>query len=146
MSLLGYLVTVGQVAVEVVFALEHAAAVHVGAERESGAHGLVDCGGVEHGQGAREGGIKKAYPAVFGRAQNEVERETERRMKLLLSVREPECHADDCGATTRTLWYQVPVFLLFFLFFCTLLSSFWTSRGHRCRPFPPVLAFSFYRA
>ena len=28
---------------------------------------------------------------------------------------------------------------------CTLvLSSFWTSRGHRCRPFsPPVLAFNF---
>ena len=36
----------------------------------------------------------------------------------------------------------------FFFFFCTLsLSSFWTSRGHRCRPFsPPVLAFNFYRA
>ena len=33
-------------------------------------------------------------------------------------------------------------------FFCTpLLSSFWTSRGHRCRPFsPPVLAFNSYRA
>ena len=28
-----------------------------------------------------------------------------------------------------------------------LLSNFWTSRGHRCRPFsPPVLAFNFYRA
>ena len=28
-----------------------------------------------------------------------------------------------------------------------LLSSFWTSRGHRCRPFfPPVLAFNFCRA
>ena len=28
-----------------------------------------------------------------------------------------------------------------------LLSSFWTSRGHRCRPFsPPVLAFNCYRA
>ena len=28
-----------------------------------------------------------------------------------------------------------------------LLSSFWTSRGHRCRPFsPPALAFNFYRA
>ena len=37
-----------------------------------------------------------------------------------------------------------------FLFLCFspyLLSSFWTSRGHRCRPSsPPVLAFSFYRA
>ena len=37
------------------------------------------------------------------------------------------------------------VFLFFFL--TLLLSSFWTSRGHRCRPFfPPVLAFNFYRA
>ena len=27
------------------------------------------------------------------------------------------------------------------------VSSFWTSRGRRCRPFsPPVLAFNFYRA
>ena len=34
-----------------------------------------------------------------------------------------------------------------FLFRTLLLSSFWTSRGHRCRPFfPPVLAFNFYRA
>ena len=36
-----------------------------------------------------------------------------------------------------------------YFFFCTLLvlSTFWTSRGHRCRPFfPPVLAFNFYRA
>ena len=34
-------------------------------------------------------------------------------------------------------------------FFLTLvLSSFWTSRGHRCRPFSPpiLLAFNFYRA
>ena len=38
--------------------------------------------------------------------------------------------------------------LLFFFFFHTLLlSSFWTSRGHRCRPFfPTVLAFKLYRA
>ena len=38
--------------------------------------------------------------------------------------------------------------LLFFFFPRTfLLSSLWTSRGHRCRPFfPPVLAFKFYRA
>ena len=35
-----------------------------------------------------------------------------------------------------------------FFFLTLLLSSFWTSRGHRCRPFPPppVLAFMFYRA
>ena len=25
-------------------------------------------------------------------------------------------------------------------------AIFWTSRGHRCRPFPPVRAFNFYRA
>ena len=39
-------------------------------------------------------------------------------------------------------------FFFFFFFFRThLLSSFWTSRGHGCRPFsPPVLAFNFYRA
>ena len=45
------------------------------------------------------------------------------------------------GATTL-------FFLLFFLFLLTLsLSSFWTSRGHRCRRFfPPVLVFNFYRA
>ena len=38
--------------------------------------------------------------------------------------------------------------LFFFFFFCTLsLSSFWTSRGHRCRPFSsPVLAFNFFIA
>ena len=35
----------------------------------------------------------------------------------------------------------------FFFFLTLLLSSSWTSRGHRCRPFsPPVLAFNFYRA
>ena len=37
----------------------------------------------------------------------------------------------------------------FFLFFSLklLLSSFWTSCGHRCRPFsPPVLAFNFFIA
>ena len=38
--------------------------------------------------------------------------------------------------------------LLFFLFSITLLlSSFWTSRGNRCRPFsPPLLVFEPYRA
>ena len=35
----------------------------------------------------------------------------------------------------------------FFFFHQRLHSSFWTSRGHRCRPvFPPVLAFNCYRA
>ena len=49
----------------------------------------------------------------------------------------------------RPLKRDPPLYLFFiFLLFCTLLlSSFWTSRGHRCRPFsPPVLAFNFYRA
>ena len=34
------------------------------------------------------------------------------------------------------------------IFFVALvLASFWTSCGHRCRPFSPsVLAFNFYRA
>ena len=42
--------------------------------------------------------------------------------------------------------YLVP-FLFFFFFLTLLLSSFWTSRVHRCRPFsPPVLAITFYRA
>ena len=50
------------------------------------------------------------------------------------------------------------IVLCFFVFFITFtfqLNSlevlpsaiFWTSRGHRCRPFsPPVRAFNFYRA
>ena len=42
--------------------------------------------------------------------------------------------------TTATIY-------IYIYFLTLLLSSFWTSRGHRCRPFcPPVLAFSFYRA
>ena len=37
--------------------------------------------------------------------------------------------------------------LLFFFFLTLLLSSFWTSRGHRCRPFsPPVLSPSVFIA
>ena len=36
---------------------------------------------------------------------------------------------------------------IFFFFHTHLFSSFWTSRGHRCRLVsPPVLAFNFYRA
>ena len=43
------------------------------------------------------------------------------------------------------LYVCIRVRVLFF--FTLLLSSFWTSRGHRCRSFfPPVLAFFFYRA
>ena len=47
------------------------------------------------------------------------------------------------------LWSSEMQSLFFFLFvvYTLLLSSFWTSRGHRCRPFSPhVLAFNFYRA
>ena len=43
----------------------------------------------------------------------------------------------------------VPHMVAFFFIFCHthLLSSFWTSRGHRCRLFSsPVLAFNLYRA
>ena len=56
-------------------------------------------------------------------------------------------------------WYQVhrhttssildggPWLFLLLLFLTLLISSFWTSRGHRRRPFSsPVLAFNFYRA
>ena len=44
-----------------------------------------------------------------------------------------------------------PIYLKYslytYFFFTLLLPSFWTSRGHRCRPFfPPILAFNFYRA
>ena len=46
---------------------------------------------------------------------------------------------------------QFGCLLFVFVFFShtrtLLLSSFWTSRGHRCRPLSPsVLAFDFYRA
>ena len=40
-------------------------------------------------------------------------------------------------AVKRKKWYYHYTFLVFF-FFCTLLlSSLWTGRGHKCRPFPP---------
>ena len=56
-----------------------------------------------------------------------------------------------CPARRPTRFWppQCDSFCFFsFVFFHThLLSSFWTSRGHRCRPFsPPVVAFTFYRA
>ena len=41
------------------------------------------------------------------------------------------------------------MYVLFFFFFLTLLlSSFWSSRGHRCRPFPhpPRFLFSIFIA
>ena len=43
--------------------------------------------------------------------------------------------------------HQVCTSVLLLVLFTLLLSSFWTGRGHRCRPFsPPVFAFNFYRA
>ena len=49
--------------------------------------------------------------------------------------------------TWAVLSTRQPTLCHFFSFLTLLLSSFWTSRGHRCRPFsPPVLAFNFYRA
>ena len=41
-------------------------------------------------------------------------------------------------------WLAVRSFFFFFAHF--FLSSFWTSRDHRCYPFSPVVAFNFYRA
>ena len=49
--------------------------------------------------------------------------------------------------TSTSIKYQIYDDFFFFFFRTLSLSSFWTSRGHRCRPFfPPVLAFNFYRA
>ena len=51
--------------------------------------------------------------------------------------------------STGLFFVGILLVLSFFFFFSLtlLLSSFWTSRGHRCRSFsPPVLAFDFYRA
>ena len=42
---------------------------------------------------------------------------------------------------------QIPPPIIYLFFRALLLSSFWTSRGHRCRPFsPPVLAFNIFIA
>ena len=48
----------------------------------------------------------------------------------------------------RTDWVALYTYIYIYYFSHTLLlSSFWTSRGHRCRPFsPPVLAFNSYPA
>ena len=54
--------------------------------------------------------------------------------------------ASDPGPLTKCPKSEPPtVFLFIFLFFSThLLSSFWTSRGHRCRPFfPPGSCLQF---
>ena len=48
------------------------------------------------------------------------------------------------------VWYLVFLFIIFTFQLTSqeVLPSaiFWTSRGHRCRPFPPARAFNFYRA
>ena len=49
------------------------------------------------------------------------------------------------GAHIRLL--RLFYFIYLFIFSTLSLSSFWTSRGHRCHLFSsPVLAFNFYRA
>ena len=61
----------------------------------------------------------------------------------------PECAGsrDLTLAYTRSHDHHSPLIYRLDHIFTLLLSSFWTSRGHRCRPFsPPVLAFKFYRA
>ena len=53
-------------------------------------------------------------------------------------------HARTKQSTILTSKRLAPPAVFIFLFLALLLSSFWTSRGHKCRPFsPPVLAFSF---
>ena len=50
------------------------------------------------------------------------------------------------GIYRRYCRYIYTYIYMYIYIFCRtlLLSSFWTSRGHRCRPFfPPVLAFNF---
>ena len=63
-------------------------------------------------------------------------------------LRRANAHTVARAVRTYLLGSAPTLFFLFFFFFSTLsLSSFWTSRGHRCHPFSsPVLAFNFYRA
>ena len=54
----------------------------------------------------------------------------------------------------HTLAYRPPLYMaLFYSYLCSyyfeiplLFSSFWTSRGHRCRPLPPLLLPSIFIA
>ena len=51
------------------------------------------------------------------------------------------------SAVLGTITPRMYIFFFFFFFRTLLLSSFWTSRGHRCCPFsPPVLAFNSFIA
>ena len=74
---------------------------------------------------------------------------------LLAQVGKQNCSAriKSCGCKTESIFgrdrfVRLSASLIFYFLFnyfrTLLLSSFWTSRGHRCRPFfPPVLAFNF---
>ena len=78
------------------------------------------------------------------------------RVRAALTLTLTELNAtNQCRANPLRLVHRVyvnhrvkQVMSSFFFFSCTfLLSSFWTSRGHRIHPFSsPVLAFNFYRA
>ena len=48
--------------------------------------------------------------------------------------------------TLRLIPHTGTTFFFFFINSTLSLSSFWTSRGHRCHPSSPILAFNFYRA
>ena len=58
---------------------------------------------------------------------------------------------ENCHDKERSfqLWFRpcinqpTHIYLFIYFFVSLLLSSFWTSCGLRCRPFPPVRAFSF---
>ena len=52
-----------------------------------------------------------------------------------------------CRCTMCTAYeYHVPCTFLFIFFIALLLFSFWTSRGHRCRPFFPRFLPSMFIA
>ena len=55
-------------------------------------------------------------------------------------------NSDEAEGETDKCNHPMAFFLFFFPFCTLLLSSFWTSCGHRSRPFPPVIAFNFCRA
>ena len=83
--------------------------------------------------------------------QAEPARQPDPNVSLLLYIRRtPWCPSLPnicCQSFNVELASRRNFFFFFFLFQTLLLSSFWTSRGHRCRPLSPLaLAFGFYRA